>query len=451
VAACGSGSDKKTSATATTLPASQAAPDAHTGTEPLTPAPPSSDADQLAPNHKVIVRNGVAKTVGPTTPATSTTASGGGTATSTSTLPPVPDPYEAKVASLVGGFIKQVNTSSMLVSGVAVAIVAPDPDNPSKPAMYLYPFGYTSTAKTQQVTENTQWELGSQTKVFTGTLLADLVNRQQVALADPVQNYAPAGVTIPTVPGAPAMQLLHLGTHTAGLQDSAPNITWNKNNPEGHAQYTQQLLWQSFANEKLESPPGAAWSYSNWGFATLGTIVADKAGAPYGTLITNTITGPLGMTATALETGPTPQMATPICGDVKTPCYWDNNNAYAGAGGLISSIADMAKWMAGNLGYDTPAALANDFALAHKEQIKVPLFSNLSKTMTMGLGWQIYTATPNYPGTFLYKNGGTWAFGGNTHLVPAQRWGVAVLANVNLNHGKSMADLGNQLLQLAPR
>jgi D-alanyl-D-alanine-carboxypeptidase/D-alanyl-D-alanine-endopeptidase len=87
----------------------------------------------------------------------------------------------------------------------------------------------------------------------------------------------------------------------------------------------------------LRSTPGTAYSYSNWGFALLGTLMADRyapsdAGVPnFAKLVGDLVTGPLGMRNTVLEPiPPTPAMAQPTCGaGVATPCYWNNVNAYA--------------------------------------------------------------------------------------------------------------------------
>ena len=44
---------------------------------------------------------------------------------------------------------------------------------------------------------DTLYEIGSITKVFTTLLLADMVERGEVALEDPVAKYLPAGVKMP--------------------------------------------------------------------------------------------------------------------------------------------------------------------------------------------------------------------------------------------------------------
>jgi CubicO group peptidase (beta-lactamase class C family) len=68
------------------------------------------------------------------------------------------------------------------------------------------------------------FEIASATKGFTGLLLADMVQRGEVALTDPVSKYLPASAKIPERNGR-SITLLDLATHTSGLPfmpDGAP-------------------------------------------------------------------------------------------------------------------------------------------------------------------------------------------------------------------------------------
>jgi len=63
---------------------------------------------------------------------------------------------------------------------------------------------------------HTIFEIGSITKVFTSLLLADMVERKEVALTDPVSKYLPANVKMPERNGR-QITLENLATHTSGL------------------------------------------------------------------------------------------------------------------------------------------------------------------------------------------------------------------------------------------
>src|SRR5579885_1869070 len=85
-------------------------------------------------------------------------------------------------------------------------------------------FGYGEAAfegKKQVPGTATLFEIGSVTKVFTGTLLADQVLRGTVRLDDPVQKYLPENLVVPRRDDR-EISLLHLATHTSSLPREPP-------------------------------------------------------------------------------------------------------------------------------------------------------------------------------------------------------------------------------------
>src|SRR5690349_12510025 len=59
-----------------------------------------------------------------------------------------------------------------------------------------YGYGRFSKANAAEPNGDTLFEIGSMTKALTGTLLADMVKRGEVALDDPVQKYLPDSVKL---------------------------------------------------------------------------------------------------------------------------------------------------------------------------------------------------------------------------------------------------------------
>jgi len=75
----------------------------------------------------------------------------------------------------------------------------------------------------QPLGERSVFEIGSITKVFTATLLADMVAKGEVAYDDPVAKFLPeGGVSMPTRDGK-EITLLDLATHRSALPRK-PNI-----------------------------------------------------------------------------------------------------------------------------------------------------------------------------------------------------------------------------------
>src|SRR6266581_4038105 len=103
---------------------------------------------------------------------------------------------------------------------------------------------YGETKKSSGITPtgDTVYEIGSITKVFTGILLADTMQRGIVKLDAPVQDYLPASVKLSVIDGQP-ITLQHLVTHTSGLPRLPENLSpVNRFNP--YADYTVKRMYE---------------------------------------------------------------------------------------------------------------------------------------------------------------------------------------------------------------
>ncbi len=102
-------------------------------------------------------------------------------------------------------------------------------------------YGKLSRDSDRTVDGDTVFEIGSATKVFTGLLMADAVERGEMKLDDPISKYLPSSVKIPTRNGR-QITLLDLATHTSGLPRLPDNLApkdWN--NP--YADYTVEQMY----------------------------------------------------------------------------------------------------------------------------------------------------------------------------------------------------------------
>ena len=76
---------------------------------------------------------------------------------------------------------------------------------------------YGNTAKDgNPIDENTMFEIGSITKVFTTLLLADMIEKGEISLDDPIEQFLSEYVTTPSKNGK-KITLRDLATHTSGL------------------------------------------------------------------------------------------------------------------------------------------------------------------------------------------------------------------------------------------
>jgi len=77
-------------------------------------------------------------------------------------------------------------------------------------------YGNPGEDSKQKLDGDSVFEIGSVTKVFTATLLADMVERGEVSLNDPISKYLPRTVKTPTRDGK-EITLVDLATQTSGL------------------------------------------------------------------------------------------------------------------------------------------------------------------------------------------------------------------------------------------
>src|SRR4051812_19644476 len=131
-------------------------------------------------------------------------------------------------------------------------------------------------------TGNTIYEIGSMTKAFTGTLLADMVKRDLVKLDDTVQNYLPANVKLHVAEKKP-IKLVDLASQSSGLPRMPDNVN-PKDARNPYADYTSERLFEFLKNLQVSRPPGT-YEYSNLGVGLLGSLLARKAGKSYEQLV----------------------------------------------------------------------------------------------------------------------------------------------------------------------
>lgn len=192
------------------------------------------------------------------------------------------------------------------------------------------------------IRSSSDFEAGSITKAFTGTLLADMVLHGEVALDDPVAKYLP-GWTLPSYNGQ-AITLLDLATHSSGLPTLPDNFR-PVDPDDPYVGYTEAQLIDFLKGYRLTRAPGATYAYSNLGMALLGIALAKRAGTSYETLLRTRILDPLDMHDTHLSLVPSQQAlaAAPHTDDFRPQKPW-HLELFAAAGGIHSTAPDMLKF-----------------------------------------------------------------------------------------------------------
>jgi len=175
--------------------------------------------------------------------------------------------------------------------GIVVGVIGPE-------GRRVIAYGHLEKGDSRALDGNTVFEIGSVTKVFTSLLLADMVQRGEVKLDDPVAKYLPANVKMPDRNGK-AITLIDLATHTSGLPPLPANF--NPKDPTNpYADYSVDQLYQFLSSYQLTRDIGSQYQYSNLGGGLLGHVLARRAGTDYETLVRSRICDPLGMKDTRI-------------------------------------------------------------------------------------------------------------------------------------------------------
>jgi CubicO group peptidase (beta-lactamase class C family) len=289
-------------------------------------------------------------------------------------------------------------------------------------------FGYGATSRTggQPVNENTVYEIGSATKVFTALALADMAAKGEVGLDDPVQRYLPDSVRVPKRDTL-QITLRLLSAQRSGLPRLPSNLApANPANP--YADYDAQRLYAFLNGYTLTRNPGASYEYSNLGVGLLGFVLARRAGTSYEDLVLQRISRPLGLASTRVTL--TPDLRARLAHgyqDTREVSNWDLD-ALAGAGALRSTAADLARFLAAAMGL-VKSPLDSAFRLTQVIQ------GDAGPGMRIGLGWHVIwpDSAPAY-----WHNGGTGGYHSFMGFDPRRKVGVVVLSNST----QSIDDIG---------
>ena len=294
--------------------------------------------------------------------------------------------------------------------GIVVGVVEPD-------GRRVVAYGNLANGDPRTLDGDTVFEIGSVTKVFTSLLLAEMVNRKEVALDDPAAKYLPESVKMPEWNGK-SITLLDLSTHSSGLPRVPGNLKLNPSNPYA-SDYSVNDLYQFLSGYTLTRDPGSEFEYSNLGAGLLGHLLAYRSGTDYESLIGTRITRPLAMpdTGITLSSSMEQRMATGH-NAMLAPVANSELTTLAGAGALRSSANDMLTFLEAFLGYKE-----SPLAPAMKAMLDVRRPAGKAK---IGLGWLI---NPTDGGEIAMHDGGTGGFRSFVGYDLKARIGVVVISN----------------------
>ncbi len=298
-------------------------------------------------------------------------------------------------------------------------------------------FNFGKTAENgKEVDENTIYEIGSISKVFTGILLAQQVLEGDLKLEDEINSILPNDIKVPVM-GDTEITLGNLADHTSGLPGMPDNFApANPNNP--YADYTVDQMYEFISSYQPSRTVGSEYEYSNLAQGLLGQILAMNKNTTYEELMVRVIANPLSMNDTRIELTKSMKERLALGHSVgKVVENWDIPTL-AGAGAIRSSTSDMAKFISANIGY-VNSPLMEKMELSH--QIR----HDKAGEMSVAMSWHIKKGDN---GDVIWHNGGTGGYRTFTGFVKETGIGVVLLTNSSAGAddiGFYLLDSGSEL------
>jgi CubicO group peptidase (beta-lactamase class C family) len=366
----------------------------------------------------------------PGSPSNSASTAPGGP---TSLLPKPPDPTPVLTAQMVDGAVGQLDSlvqsamSQTGVPGVAVAVVYQDK------VVYSKGFGVREVGKPDAIDPDTVFQMASVSKPVASTVVAGVVGRKVIAWDDPVIKYNPSfALHDPYV--TTNASFADLLSHRSGLYTGAGDLLEDLG-------YDQGYILSKLNQQPLDTFR-ASYNYSNFGYTEGGVAAADAAKQSWDALAQDNLFGPLGMTESSYQHSVYESRTDKALIHVRvggpTSTTWQakyvrDADAEAPAGGLSSSVRDMAQFIRLQLGAGKvdgkqvidPAALQ---ATRVPHNVLHAAEQPGARTQFYGLGWNV---SYDDQGRLKLDHSGAFALGAATSvaLLPVEQLGIVTLTN----------------------
>jgi CubicO group peptidase (beta-lactamase class C family) len=275
-------------------------------------------------------------------------------------------------------------------------------------------YGYADQKNKLLNTTQTEFRVGSLTKMFTSTLILQLAGASKLSLTDPVTKY------VPGFANGEKIQLRHLLSHTSGIKGTTGTP----------APTTLEESVSRFTCQGLSFEPGTRFEYNNFNYILLSYIAQKVTGVPFAKLVQANVLARAGMAHSGLDTKDRPSknkalgyVTNPATLEWQVPDGGDVAIA-AGAGALYSTTGDLYQWAQS---LSTHAVLA-DTLLASALK---PLQNNY------GLGWMISEKNGR---TQIGHTGSIPGYIANFMRFPKEDVTIILLANYQDTDGRRLSD-----------
>ncbi|MEV6209354.1 serine hydrolase [Kitasatospora sp. NPDC051914] len=340
-------------------------------------------------------------------------------------LQPPPRLTEEQVASAVAridGYAQNALAKTG-VPGLALAVVYRDK------VVHAKGFGVRQLGKPETVTPDTVFQLASVSKPIASTVVAGVVGQKAVKWDDPVTVHDP-GFALADPWVSSHVTIADLFSHRSGLPDHAGDLLEDLG-------YQREYILQHLRDHTL-APFRASYAYTNYGLTEAAVAVAKAKGVAWEDLAADVLYKPLGMTSTSSLRSAYDSAANKAVPHVRTDTGWqvsttENPDGQSPAGGVSSTVQDLARWMRLQLADGTfegrrivDAAGLNETRVPHI--VSNPPKAPAGNAGFYGLGWNV---NQDSHGRLRLNHSGAFELGAATvvTLLPSEQLGIVVLTN----------------------
>lgn len=301
-------------------------------------------------------------------------------------------------------------------------------------------YGLADIENKVRATPGTVYRTASTGKVLTATAVMQLVEQGMIDLDVPIQNYCPQ---FPEKEWP--ITTRHLLTHQSGIRHyGGQNDDAEQYNLIPYASVGDSL--DQFKNDPLVHKPGDKYTYSTFGFTTLGCVIEGASGEQFLDYMANHIFQPAGMVNSQ---GDDPRAIIPgrAAGYVKTDGVLLNSryvdmSSKMPAGGYVTTVVDMLNFS---------SALARNELLTEKtiEEMFTNQTFNDGSVSAVGLGWNLSDPDDLFYGELeAIHGGGTPTVSAFLYVLPNKDFFTVVFFS-NLEHIHGRLDLAAEITLIA--
>ena len=321
--------------------------------------------------------------------------------------------YEATIKAAREAVAKEL--SSGIPSSATAAVMV------DGKIVYAEGFGLRDRSNNLQVDTQTQFNMGSISKIFTAASILVLVQEEMLSLDKPVTDYLPDfTMNDPRYKDITVRMLLN---HTSGFQgtNAKDGFTSVKNRD-----YVSETL-ERLKTGNLMNEPGEISIYCNDGFTVAEAVIERVSGKSFSDFLQEKVFSKLGLdnTSTYYREG-NQNIARVYQGDGLVPLPIEYVNIL-GSGGLSSTAIDLCKF--GEI-LQSEAVLNQAMLFEYTKPQYGPLTVPAGEPLfNVGLGWD-YIQVHQFKSqgiNVLAKNGGTLQYNSLLNVLPKERINIAVI------------------------